>query len=162
MPSPWAQWKWNVTNMKQKITKTILMTTVLCLALLILDKWGLFKTPIFGAVVVVLLILGFPITWYIKEYLKKKYPQLNLSTKCPVCGFEIPDDKIHCDNCGTALEGELAGEDEFSEDVKVKKICPYCGLKELATVYEIGRGYKEVCANCGNSYGLCSNDYGII
>ena len=127
------------------------MAMVLWFALIILKGWGVFNNPILGSVVIILIILSVPITWYIKEYLKKRYPQLNLATKCPVCGFEIPDDKIHCDNCGTALEGELAGEDEFSEDVKVKKICPYCGLKELETVYEIGRGYREVCASCGKS-----------
>jgi hypothetical protein len=120
-------------------------------ALFILDRIGLFKNPLFWTMVIILILLAFHIAWQIKEYFKKKSPDGVFLTKCSFCGFEIPEDATHCHNCGKALENYFEGHDEFVEKIKEKEICPYCGLKELETIYEISRGYKEVCANCGKS-----------
>jgi DNA-directed RNA polymerase subunit RPC12/RpoP len=130
--------------------KTIFIGSLLFFALFCADRWGVFKNPLLGIGVILLILLGIPIGWQIKEYIKKKYPKLVL-TRCPSCGFEIPGDATHCHNCGKPLEDEFTGHDEFEEDIKEKQICPYCGLKELETIYEISGGYKEVCASCGKS-----------
>jgi hypothetical protein len=130
---------------------TILLSSSLIFALLFLNKRGAFKNPIIGTLILLLILLAYPIGWRIKEYIKKKCPNMLPVTKCAVCGFEIPDDTNCCGNCGKVLEDKFAIEDEFEEDVKEKKICPYCGLKELETIYEISRGYREVCASCGKS-----------
>jgi DNA-directed RNA polymerase subunit RPC12/RpoP len=131
--------------------KTIWISLALGLALLFLDRLGVFKNPLLGIGVILLMLLGYPLYWYLKEYRRKKYPSEANLTKCPACGFEVPADEAQCHNCGKALEDEFTVIDEFAEDIKEKKICPYCGQKELETVYEVGRGYKEVCANCGKS-----------
>ena len=131
--------------------KTIFIGISLFFALFCLDRWGVFKNPFLGTGVILLILLGIPIAWQIKEYIKKKYPKLVL-TRCPSCGFEIPGDSTHCHNCGKLLEDEFFTEhDEFEENIKEKQICPYCKLKELETIYEVSRGYKEVCASCGKS-----------
>jgi DNA-directed RNA polymerase subunit RPC12/RpoP len=126
--------------------KPIVIGSSLILALLFLNKFGLFKNPLLGAVVLILILFIFPITWQIKEYIKKKNPNIVFLDRCRFCGFEFPEDETHCQNCGKGVD-----DDEFAEDIKEKKICPYCGLKELETIYEISRGYKEVCASCGKS-----------
>jgi hypothetical protein len=130
--------------------KVLIISGLLISALFFLDKRGLFKNPIAGAVFIILLILGFLIGWQIKEYIKKKYPQAVILKRCPFCDFELTENATHCDNCDKPL-GIITIDDKFAEDMKVKKICPYCGLKELETVYEISRGYREVCASCGKS-----------
>jgi hypothetical protein len=135
--------------MMKKIT--IIISSSLFLALLFLNRLGVFKNPLLGAIVIILIILSFPIAWQIKEYIKKKYPKAFILTKCPFCGFGIPKDATHCHNCEKSLEDGFTDYDEFTEDIKEKKICPYCGLKEFETIYEISRGYKEVCASCGKS-----------
>jgi hypothetical protein len=131
--------------------KAILMTAALCFVLLFLDRLGVFKNALAGAVIVILLVLAIPIHWQIKEYIKKKYPDMIPAEKCPVCGFEIPEGSNHCLNCGKVMEHEITTDEKFAEDAKEKKICPSCGLKELETIYEVSRGYKEVCASCGKS-----------
>jgi hypothetical protein len=131
--------------------KAILMTAALCFVLLFLDRLGVFKNALAGAVIVILLVLAIPICWQIKEYIKKKYPDMIPAEKCPVCGFEIPEDSYHCLNCGKVMEHEITTDEKIAEDAKEKKICPSCGLKELETIYEVSRGYKEVCASCGKS-----------
>jgi hypothetical protein len=131
--------------------KAFLMTAALCFVLLFLDKLGIFKNPIAGAGIVILIVLAIPIAWQIKEYIKKKYPDMIPAEKCPDCGFEIPEDSNHCLNCGKVMEHEITIDDKFAEDMKEKKICPSCGLKELETIYVVSRGYKEVCAICGKT-----------
>ena len=126
--------------------KPIVISSSVIIALLILGKLGLFKNPLLGTVVLILILLIVPITWQIKEYIKKKNPNVVFLTICRFCGSEFPEDATHCQNCGKGVD-----DDEFAEDIKEKKICPYCGLKELETIYEISRGYKEVCASCGKS-----------
>jgi hypothetical protein len=122
--------------------KTFSIMFSLFMALFCLDRWGLFKNPVVGTVIIILIVLGLPIAWQINEYVKKKYSKVIL-TKCPFCGLEMPKDPTHVHNCEVV--------DEFEEDIKEKKICPYCKLKELETIYEISRGYREVCASCGKS-----------
>jgi hypothetical protein len=135
--------------MKNK--KAFLISSSIILALFILDRAGLFKNPLLGTLVIILILLGFPIAWQIKEYIKKKSPEGVFLTKCSFCGFDIPEDATHCHSCGRALENEFEGHDEFVDKIKDKEICPHCGLKELETIYEISKGYKEVCTNCGKS-----------
>jgi hypothetical protein len=110
---------------------------------------GLFNSAIGIAGFMMLLFLGVPIAWQINEYIKNKYPQAVISKKCPFCGFELSEDATYCYNCDKTLEDEIV--DKFEEDMKEKKVCPHCGLKELETVYEISRGYREVCVNCGKA-----------
>jgi hypothetical protein len=131
--------------------KTILISISIPLAIIIVSKFGLFKSPIFGAVFIVLIVLAFPIAWKIREYLRKNHQKLVGATRCPDCGLEMSDDTTHCHNCGHVTEDIFTGKDQFEEDIKEKQICPYCGLKELETIYEVSKGYKEVCASCGKS-----------
>jgi hypothetical protein len=126
--------------------KPIVISSSLILALLFLNRSGVFKNPLLGTVILILILLIVPVTWQIKEYIKKKNPNVVFLTRCRFCGSEFPEDATNCNNCGKGVE-----DDEFAEDIKEKKICPYCGLKELETIYEISRGYKEVCASCGKS-----------
>jgi DNA-directed RNA polymerase subunit RPC12/RpoP len=131
--------------------KTIFIISSLSVALFFLDRLGVFQNPLLGTGVIILILLGVPIAWQIREYIKKKYPKMGLFTKCHFCGFEILEDATHCHNCGKEIEDIFAEEDKFAEDIKEKQFCPYCGLKELETIYEVSRGYKEVCASCGKS-----------
>jgi len=133
----------------RKIISVILSSLLISGVLIYVGKRGLFNNAIGITVVMLLLLLGVPIAWQIKEYSKKKFPQAVISKKCPLCGFELSEDATHCYNCDKPLEDEIV--DKFEEDMKVKKVCPYCGLKELETVYEISRGYREICASCGKS-----------
>jgi hypothetical protein len=123
----------------------LLISTVL----IYLGKRGLFNSAIGIAVFMTLFLLGIPIAWQIKEYIKNKYPQVVIPKRCPFCGFELSEYETHCHNCEKPLDDEIV--DKFEEDMKEKKVCPYCGHKELETVYEISRGYREVCASCGKS-----------
>jgi hypothetical protein len=143
-----VSWEGNVSTMMQ--IKVILLSGLVIYALFFIDKRGLLKNPIGIAAVILLLVLGYPLCWRIKEYIKKKYPQVVAAKKCPFCSYELAENATNCNNCGKPL-GIITIDDKFAEDAKVKKICPYCGLKELETVYEISKGYREVCASCGKS-----------
>lgn len=135
-----------------KKTTALFLSSFIVLALLTIGKSGAFKNPLMGAVIIILILLAFPIVWHLRRYIKNKNPQVIASTKCPFCGFEISEGTTICPNCGNDREDDFfEDKDEFTEDLQVKKICPYCGLNELETVYEISRGYKEVCASCGKS-----------
>jgi hypothetical protein len=131
--------------------KTILISISIPIAIIILNKFGVFRNPIFGTVIIVLILLAVPIAWQIKEYLRKKHPNLVGPTRCPDCGFAISDGTNNCHNCGGVIEDIFTGKDIFEEEIKDKQICPYCGLNELETIYEVSKGYKEECASCGKS-----------
>jgi hypothetical protein len=134
-----------MTKRKLVFLSSLLISTVL----IYLSKRGLFNSAIGIAVFMMLFLLGIPIAWQIKEYIKNKYPQTVIPKRCHFCGFELSEDATHCHNCAKPLDDEIV--DKFEEDMKEKKVCPYCGRKELETVYEISRGYREVCASCGKS-----------
>jgi hypothetical protein len=134
--------------MRKRIS-VILSSFLFSAVLFYLADRGLFNSAIGIAGFMMLFLLGVPIAWQINEYIKKKYPQAVVSKKCPFCGFELSEDATQCHNCEKPLEDDIV--DKFEEDMKEKKVCPHCGLKELETVYEISRGYREVCANCGKA-----------
>jgi hypothetical protein len=106
--------------------KVMLLSGLVIYVLFFLDKRGLLKDPIGIAAVILLLVLGFPLGWQIKEYIRKKYPQTVVAKKCPFCGFELAEGATHCHNCDKPI-GIITIDDKFAEDMKVKKICPYCG-----------------------------------
>jgi RNA polymerase subunit RPABC4/transcription elongation factor Spt4 len=136
------------SNMQMK--KVIISTIVIVSIGFLLDKLGAFRNPIMGAVIVVLICLIFPIIWNVRERIKKKYPDA-LIRKCSHCGAVVGDETDECPHCKKITEDMFTEYDEFAEDIKEKKVCPHCGLKELETVYEVGKGYREVCASCGKT-----------
>jgi hypothetical protein len=135
---------------KMYLKKVIISTFVVVSIGSLLDKLGAFRNPIMGAVIVVLICMIFPIVWYAREHMKKKYPDAFVR-KCSHCGAVVGDETDECPNCKKITEDMFTEYDEFAEDIKTKKVCPHCGLKEMETVYEIGKGYREVCASCGKT-----------